>query len=154
MLNILETWDHEMKEDSVGAAVWAYWQMHMFESLFKSYIPEHDSEFNLSIVDGDGFTFTDFFRNLITHLRDDMHSVKYNRLCANGFEEYKGNAACAYNVARALVETKHHLDRTVSKNPSELVWKNVHHNEYANMPWSLTPLKFLFHRSVPTAGNS
>ncbi len=26
-------------------------------------------------------------------------------------------------------------------------------NDYVNMPWSKTPLKFLFHRSVPVPGN-
>ena len=101
----------------------------------------------------DGYVFTDFFRRMMIHLKDDMHSPKYNRLCEGGFVEYKGDATCAYNVARALVETKHHLERNVSRNAADWKWKYVHANEYAYSPWSLTPLKFLYHRSVPTFGN-
>lgn len=29
----------------------------------------------------------------------------------------------------------------------------MHQNEYPYTPWSKTPLKFIFHRKVPTAGN-
>jgi len=151
MLIILEEWDHQMKEDSIGASVYGYWQINMFESMFKNYIPDTDADFNSLVIDG--YTFTDFFRRMMNHLRTDIHSAKYNRLCANGFVEYKGDAACAYNMARALVETKHYLERNVSKNPSDWLWRHFHQNEYAYAPWSMTPLKFLFHRKVPTAGN-
>ena len=30
----------------------------------------------------------------------------------------------------------------------------MHQNDYTNLPWSRTPLKFFFHRSVPTEGNT
>ena len=30
----------------------------------------------------------------------------------------------------------------------------MHTNEYPNLPWSQTPLKFIYHASVPTFGNS
>ncbi len=33
------------------------------------------------------------------------------------------------------------------------MWKNVHVNEYPHIPFSLTPLKPLFHREVPVGGN-
>ena len=140
-----------MTEDSVGATVYSYWQITMFESMFKNYIPEGDSDFSSLVVDG--YTFTDFFRRVMLQLKNDMYIPKYNRLCANGFAEYKGDVPCAYNVARALVEVKHYLDRNVSTNQKDWIWRRFHQNEYATTPWSLTPLKFLFHRSVPTAGN-
>jgi acyl-homoserine lactone acylase PvdQ len=31
-----------MKEDSVGATVYSFWQINMFSSMFKSYIPDSD----------------------------------------------------------------------------------------------------------------
>ena len=86
-------------------------------------------------------------------LIDDIASDKYNRFCHNGFADYKGDLPCAYNVARAFVEAKRHLDRNFSKNSKDWQWRHVHSNEYAYAPWSLTPLKFLWHRKVPTAGN-
>ena len=42
----------------------------------------------------------------------------------------------------------------VSANPQKWVWGNLHVNDYVNVPWSKTPLKFLFHRTVGVAGNS
>lgn len=33
-------------------------------------------------------------------------------------------------------------------------WDKVHSNYYPSMPWSRTPLKFIFDREVPVAGNS
>ena len=36
----------------------------------------------------------------------------------------------------------------------EWIWGNVHTNVYTNLPWSKTPLKFLFHREVHTFGNT
>jgi len=53
----------------------------------------------------------------------------------------------------ALVETKAWLTEHVSANESKWIWRNNHVNDYANMPWSKTPLKFLFHQSVPVPGN-
>ena len=78
----------------------------------------------------------------------------YNKLCDNGYAEYDGELSCAYNIARALVETKKHLEKTVSKNPSDWKWKYFHQLDYTNSPWSLTPLKFMYHRKVPAMGNS
>ena len=32
-------------------------------------------------------------------------------------------------------------------------WQNIHTNEYPNVPFSMTALKPLFHRSIPIGGN-
>ena len=61
---------------------------------------------------------------------------------------------CAYSAAMALVQTKEFLTKNVSTNINEWKWKNVHHNDYMALPWSRTPLKFMFHRSNPSAGNN
>lgn len=151
MIIILEDWDHEMREDSVGATVYSLWQVFMYESLFQNYIPENEPDFARTI--SDCYVFTDFFRRMMGELVKDIHSTKYNRLCDNAYVEYKGDTSCAYNVARALSETKRHLDSTISKNPNDWLWRRVHQNDYPYTPWSLTPLKFMFHRVVPTAGN-
>lgn len=53
----------------------------------------------------------------------------------------------------ALIEAKDFLSVNVSPNPQNWIWRNLHVNDYKNMPWSRTALKFLFHRSVPVPGN-
>ena len=53
-----------------------------------------------------------------------------------------------------MVDAKALLESRVSKDPSGWVWRNIHMREYANMPWSKTPLAFLFHRKLPMSGNN
>jgi len=45
------------------------------------------------------------------------------------------------------------LKTKVSKDPKNWIWRNLHSRQYANLPWSKTPLKFFFHRDVPYSGN-
>jgi len=84
----------------------------MFDSLFQRYQTEHDKDFTKILTDG--YVFTDFFRRMMLELKDNMHLAKYNKFCEGGFAEYKGDAACAYNTAKALVLTKQHLKWNVS----------------------------------------
>lgn len=152
MIIILEEWNNELCEECVGATVYAFWQIIMYKSMFNNYIPKEEPNFSQILTDG--YVFTDFFRRMMTVLYDDPHSPKYNKFCDNGFAEYNGDMACAYNVARSLIEVKKHLERNASKNSIDWVWRNFHTLEYTNSPWSLSALKFIFHRKVPTAGGN
>ena len=53
----------------------------------------------------------------------------------------------------ALIETKEFLSTNVSTNSDNWIWRNLHVRDYVNLPWSRTPLKFLFHRTTPAPGN-
>lgn len=46
------------------------------------------------------------------------------------------------------------LTKNVSKRPEDWAWRNLHTRQYVNLPWSKTPLRFLFHREVQTGGNN
>ena len=54
----------------------------------------------------------------------------------------------------AFIEAKEFLSEHVSADPQTWLWGNLHVNDYMNVPWSMTPLKFFFHRSVGLPGNS
>lgn len=90
---------------------------------------------------------------MLRNLVDDPENKNYNILCNYAFHEYTGKKQCLYNIARSMAETYQYLKTEVSSEISDWEWKNVHVNEYPNMPWSLTPLKFLFHREVAIGGN-
>ena len=76
-------------------------------------------------------------------------------MCKDGFSDgYTGPDSCAHNVARALFETMLHLNKTIDTNEKKWTYKSVHVNEYPAHPWSLTPLKAIFHREVPVGGNA
>jgi hypothetical protein len=34
------------------------------------------------------------------------------------------------------------------------MWKRVHTNDYPQIPFSMSPLKFIYHREVSTSGNT
>jgi len=79
--------------------------------------------------------------------------MAYNKLCAGANPSYKGSRPCAYNMAIALADTKNMLKANLSADSARWTWGNVHTNTYPSTPWSNTPLKFLFHRELPSSGN-
>lgn len=101
----------------------------------------------------DNYNFVDFFRRLVADIEKDSTSSEFNAICVDAHPDYKGTHQCAYNIAAAF--TAAHSDlMALSANSNDWAWAHVHSNEYANLPWSKTPLRYLFHREVPTFGNT
>lgn len=90
---------------------------------------------------------------MIRELEEDPESEYFNKLCIIKNSTYKGNSHCIYHMTQALAEAHDFLTTEISPVPENWQWKNVHVNEYPNMPWSMTPLKFLFHREMAVGGN-
>jgi hypothetical protein len=53
----------------------------------------------------------------------------------------------------AFAEVKGQLERHIDEEQDRWIWRNAHYNAYTHLPLSKTPLKFLFHRNVPSQGN-
>jgi|688.fasta_scaffold438336_3 hypothetical protein len=49
-----------MSKDSVGASVYSYWQIFMYKSMFRNYVPEGEQNFVGKLTSG--YLFIDFFR--------------------------------------------------------------------------------------------
>ena len=54
----------------------------------------------------------------------------------------------------SFIETKEFLTWNLSFFPSRWTWGHGHVNDYANLPWSRTALKFFFHRTAVVPGNT
>ena len=78
----------------------------------------------------------------------------FQKICEQAHPEYKGSNHCAYNVAKAMADSHNLLSTRVSNRPEDWAWGKLHARQYSNLPWSKTPLKFLFHREVYTGGNN
>jgi len=52
------------------------------------------------------------------------------------------------------LETLATLRKNNGPSPADWRWENIHSTEWPNPPWSMTPLKPLWHREVPSGGNS
>lgn len=99
----------------------------------------------------DNYNFVDFTQRMLIDIEQNSGKSKFNVVCENAYE---GHDTCAYNIARAFGQAYDYLNQNVSSRPADWKWSNVHANEYANIPWSKTPLKYMFHREVPTFGNT
>ena len=147
----LSHWHGEMTESSVGATVYSVWHYHFLSSLFADFI--EDEEIRLTLAAN--YPFIDYFQRMIHGLGEDPKEERFNKICRGYYptEEYKGDEPCIYNMVRAMADTYEFLITEVSKDMNDWKWGNIHVNEYANLPWSLTPLKPLFHREISTGGN-
>jgi len=128
-----------------------YWNVEFKKSLFKKILPDEDD--NLRVDLSNGFYFKDFEQILYAAIDNDPAHPKYSQICEGAFD-YKGSNPCAYNIAKAFAMSQDWLSKNLGANKSSWKWGTVHHNEYPALPWSMTPLKFLFHRSVPADGNA
>lgn len=125
--------------------------MFFYNSLFHKQVPDDE---NQRILVRENYFFTNFFMDLVSEVAESPANSRFDKFCEGAHPEYSGDSPCAYNIAVALSETKVFLETQISKNKDDWLWRNVHMNEYPNMPWSKTPLRLLFHREVPIGGNS
>lgn len=175
MVKLLDGFDANFHERSVQATVYSFWQYFFLDSLFKQYTihGEHEmTRVGVDMVNGKEvrtplwsndkirFSFTDnylntfFVQKLILKLSDGEVPEKYNKLCKKAyFDGYNGDEQCQHNLARAFFDAYIHLEKLLGSDTKNWEYRNVHVNEYVSMPWSLTPLKPLFHRETPTGGN-
>eukprot|EP00347_Sterkiella_histriomuscorum_P007762 403347656 len=149
VLDILNHWHGEMSEDSVGATVYSVWQYLFYKTLFTDFIAQEETRLQMSA----NYPFNDFVQRMFRELESNPEDEDFNKLCHIKNSTYQGKSPCIYNLATSLAQTHDFLTTEVSPVAANWQWKNVHVNEYPNMPWSLTPLKFLFHRETAVGGN-
>jgi acyl-homoserine lactone acylase PvdQ len=99
------------------------------------------------------YPFADFVQRMLATLIEDPENERFNRVCRGGYAEYSGKKACVYNIIRSVADAYDFLKKEVSEQTQDWEWGRVHVNEYPHIPFSLSPLKTLFHRESPIGGN-
>lgn len=140
MTEYIENWDGDMNMNLIAPTVYQYWQLMFFKTLFRQY---EDNVMTIYAIT-DNYPFVDFYQRLIFKIQEDPKNERYNRLCKGFYEDYEGDEHCAYNMARSFAETRDYLKKNISPNEYDWAFRNVHTNVYPALPWSMTPLKFLF----------
>ena len=150
-LSYYRDWDGDMAEDSIAGSIHMHYFLNFYKSLFHKQ-EKGGEEARLFI--SDGYAFQQTYQRILTEVLAQGPQSHFQTFCEDAYPEYAGINYCAYNVARSMADAKSLLHWRVSKNPKDWVWRNIHVREYANLPWSKTPLAFLFHRTVPMSGNN
>ena len=149
MYKVLKDWNGSFDMDSVAATVYQKWYMQFLLSLFHSYSDNVDDRLSFT----GNYHFKDSFQFMIEDILENKSKSRYQPICKGAYPSYNGDDHCGYNIAKALLETKHFLRTHVSEHQKDWKWGKIHSNEYPNLPWSKTALKPLFHKSTPVGGN-
>lgn len=102
MTELLQDWDGSFDLESVAATVYNRWYIQFLRSLFHKYSDDEEQRMLFSGT----YHFTDTFYRLVTSVRDEGESSRYQVLCEGAHDNYSGRNPCAFNLAMALVETK------------------------------------------------
>lgn len=73
----LQKWHGEMHTDSIGASIYAYWQIEFFGSILAKFIPD----WNTRITFNNNYPFIDFSQRMIEALKDDPTNAHFNQFC-------------------------------------------------------------------------
>jgi acyl-homoserine lactone acylase PvdQ len=150
MTQILEGWNGRFNSESIEASAYSFTMGYFLKSLMIDYYSADQEETRLKIVDS--YFFIDFLQRMMFELDQGTLSAEKAKLCSGAYS-YKGPKVCEFNMAMAFVEAHKKLT-SISAQESNWQWSQIHFNDYPTLPWSKTPLKFLFHRTTPTFGNT
>lgn len=175
-LQFLKQFDGDFSLESVPATIYATWQHFFYRGLLYKYTRGSYSaqknpstsiwsvEQQINLLDHD--SSADLYQRLLTGVASNDPKIleRYDdKLCGGTPYADLGESQkitheqgknCEYNVIRSLQESQIWLRKSFGEDPKKWKWGDVHLNDFENIPWSVTPLKYIFHRSVPFAGNS
>ena len=152
MTALLNGWNgsHDLK--SIAATVYTRWYFRFILSLFHNYSDDVDDR--LSFVGN--YHFTDAYQNILKSIDEEGSKSRFQTICRGAYDVSHldlGGNVCAYNLARSLLEARQFLKEKMASDPQKWLWRDAHSNKYENMPWSRTPLRFLFERHTPCGGS-
>lgn len=150
MINLLEGWDGSLDKENIAASVYSYTFFFLNKSLFQAY--ELNEEKNRYAY-LDNYLMIDAMVRLIESAAKEGKDSHFNAICAKGYPDYTGANTCAYNIATSFSVAKRFLEENVSKRSEDWKWGNLLVKDWKNLPWSMTPLKPIFHRQTPAIGN-
>jgi len=141
----LVMWDFKTDKDSIAATIFNVWQ-YFFHRRIVDRLPlsENDKEVFQSNHRFDDFVYKNVFRI-------DTDELDNNEFCVPKGSSFP-TGHCVDLVIPALIDTWKFLTKHLGEDRNNWKWGNIHSNQWAHS-FSQSPLKFIFHRSLPTDGN-
>lgn len=147
MVFLLEKWDFDMSADSKQALIYNVWYYTLAENFFNK---EVNSEIFKKII-VTRYGYEQFLMRKLIKWTEGLNLD--SKFCQNNENRKKSNISCIMNVVNSLLEAKSYIENNLGEESQSWKWKNLHFAEYSYHPFSKTPLKFIFHRTVGRSGN-
>lgn len=146
MSKMLMGWNGSFDKDSKAALVFNTWLECIYETLLNEYFPNKKDKL---------YIFTSFYNE---HFLGVLATEWLNgtnlgsKMCRNK-ENYDSKLPCIHNMLYALIKAYRYLNDKFGSSEANWKWKNEHALEYTHNAFSETPLRFLFHKHVPSPVN-
>lgn len=139
----LEKWDSDYDKDKQEPVYFTLWEYYFR----KNYLSEQlDRDFPLKMKIMSMAYYEAIFLNLYQAVaKDPKHRAEF---CSR-YDEVE-TKSCAENLVRALTETISYVNENF--NNQTVTWSDLHQMGYPNVPFTRTPLRKIFDRSVPAHG--
>ena len=147
LLNNLTNWDYKMEKESIPSTIFNVWERFLIRKLIKDIgLKEQDIKNMIVNAKFDHF----FFRNLLKW--NNKIPTEHHIWCINNENRNLSNP-CGYNLIKSLEEAYLHLQNNYGTDIEDWQWGKIHRMQYPHSTFSSTPLKPIFHRSIPSIGN-
>jgi len=145
----MKGWDGNHSKDSVPAAIYSVWEYFYFmKSLNGIGFNEHERQAFISNIVFEQF----IFRKISNWSKDSSDANEF--WCRSSQSQENVKNLCVYNMMISLYEARDYLADVLGSDVSQWRWGRIHKMEFKNIPFSETPLKFIWHRSYEAGGNT
>jgi len=149
VLTVLADWKGNMTVDSIAASVFSVREYLFAMKLFQNY--DMDEEVRMALLSF--IHFDQFLFKRINRWYDNPNADLGEKWCLNEENKKFSEKACVYNLVMALTESHKYLKRKFGPDKNKWKWGFLHTARYNHLPFSDTPLRFLYHREFAAPGN-
>jgi len=147
MLKSLTNWDYTNGKESIPAAIFNVWERFLIRKMVRNIgLSEQDVKGMIANCKFDHF----LYRNMLSW-RTTIPKEQ-DQWCRNE-ENQDLTDPCLFNLIRSLEEAYFFLEKTLGYDIEDWQWGKIHRMQYPHGTFSETPLRPLFHRSIPSHGN-
>lgn len=146
---LLSNWNGKFDRESKQSLILSVWEQKFTDSLFQKqlgglkraqYLTKHNS-------------FEHFLFRQLEKWGSNLTGNHQEAWCENKDNSHLTENNCIYNLISALKETYHFLCSKMGSDISQWEWGKLHKKRIKNIPFTYTPLKYLFDREFPDNGN-
>jgi len=147
LLKNLTNWDYTSGKESIPATIFNVWERFFIRKVIRNIgLSEQDIKSMIVNAKWDHF----LYRNMLSWKKN---IPKEQDMWCRNEENQDITDPCLYDLAKSLEEAYLFIEKALGDDIEEWQWSKIHRMEYPHGTFSQTPLKPLYHRSIPSQGN-